>query len=104
MLLLTRRGAAAEASPARLAAPAGAACALLGIVLLDTGATSFAATVAAASTAGVAVAVALVLFAALRERADAADVPASFRGTPVALLHAAFVSLALVGVAGLGAH
>ena len=44
----------------------------------------------------------LVLFAALRERIDAGDVPAPFRGAPVALITAGILSLAFTGFAGLG--
>jgi len=43
----------------------------------------------------------LVLFAALRERLDGADVPAPFRGAPVALVTAGWMSLAFMGFAGL---
>ena len=44
----------------------------------------------------------LVLFAAIRERVDAADVPAPFRGASVALITAGLLSLAFTGFAGLG--
>lgn len=44
---------------------------------------------------------ALFAFAALRDRFAQADVPASFRGTPIALLTAALMGLALLGLAGL---
>jgi Na+-translocating ferredoxin:NAD+ oxidoreductase subunit A len=43
----------------------------------------------------------LVLFAAMRERIDASDVPASFRGAPIALLTAGLMALAFMGFAGL---
>ncbi|MCX9156138.1 electron transport complex subunit RsxA [Niveibacterium sp. 24ML] len=44
---------------------------------------------------------ALVLFAAIRERIDGADVPLHFRGTPIALVTAGLMSLAFMGFAGL---
>ncbi len=43
----------------------------------------------------------LVLFAALRERLEAADVPAPFRGSPIALVTAGLMSLAFMGFSGL---
>jgi electron transport complex protein RnfA len=43
----------------------------------------------------------LVLFAAMRERLEAADVPAPFRGTSIAMVTAGLMSLAFMGFAGL---
>ncbi|MBB5193697.1 electron transport complex protein RnfA [Silvimonas terrae] len=43
----------------------------------------------------------LILFAAIRERLDGADVPAPFKGTPIAFITAGFMSLAFMGFAGL---
>jgi len=43
----------------------------------------------------------LVLFAALRERIQAADVPPHFQGAPIALITAGLMSLAFMGFAGL---
>jgi electron transport complex protein RnfA len=43
----------------------------------------------------------LVLFAALRERLELADVPAPFKGSAVALMSAGIMSLAFMGFAGL---
>ena len=43
----------------------------------------------------------LVLFAALRERVNAGDVPESFRGPAIALVTAGLMSLAFMGFAGL---
>jgi electron transport complex protein RnfA len=45
---------------------------------------------------------ALLLFAALRERIDAGDVPAAFRGAPIALVTAGLMALAFMGFGGLG--
>ena len=43
----------------------------------------------------------LVLFAAIRERIEAADVPLPFRGSAIALVTAGLMSLAFMGFAGL---
>ncbi len=43
----------------------------------------------------------LVLFAAMRERLQAADVPAPFQGAPIALITAGLMSLAFMGFTGL---
>ncbi|HEX9179108.1 MAG TPA: electron transport complex subunit RsxA [Burkholderiales bacterium] len=44
---------------------------------------------------------ALVLFGAMRERLEGADVPAPFRGSAIAMITAGFMSLAFMGFAGL---
>lgn len=44
---------------------------------------------------------ALVLFGAMRERLEGADVPAPFRGSAIAMVTAGFMSLAFMGFAGL---
>lgn len=44
----------------------------------------------------------MVIFAALRERLNDAQVPAAFRGTPITLVSAGLLSLAFIGFAGLG--
>ncbi|MDF9393658.1 MULTISPECIES: electron transport complex subunit RsxA [Methylococcus] len=43
----------------------------------------------------------LVLFAGLRERVDAADVPVPFRGNAIALVTAGLISVAFMGFSGL---
>lgn len=43
----------------------------------------------------------LVLFAGLRERVDAADVPVPFRGNAIALITAGLISVAFMGFSGL---
>lgn len=42
----------------------------------------------------------LVIFAALRERLDAADIPAPFKGTPIALITAGILAIAFMGFGG----
>jgi electron transport complex protein RnfA len=44
---------------------------------------------------------ALILFAGIRERMEAADVPVHFRGTAIAMITAGLMSLAFMGFAGL---
>ena len=43
----------------------------------------------------------LILFAAMRERLEAADVPTPFRGSAIAMITAGLMSLAFMGFAGL---
>lgn len=43
----------------------------------------------------------LILFASMRERLDAADVPGPFKGSAIAMVTAALMSLAFMGFAGL---
>jgi Na+-translocating ferredoxin:NAD+ oxidoreductase subunit A len=43
----------------------------------------------------------LTLFAAARERLEAADVPLSFRGAPIALITAGFMAVAFMGFGGM---
>jgi len=43
----------------------------------------------------------MVLFASIRERLEIADVPISFRGAPIALITAGFMSVAFMGFSGM---
>ncbi len=43
----------------------------------------------------------LILFSAMRERMEGADIPESFRGTPIAFVTAGLMSLAFMGFSGL---
>lgn len=47
---------------------------------------------------------ALLLFAALRERIDGGDAPLAFRGAPLALVTAGLMALAFMGFGGLGSR
>lgn len=76
--------------------------AVLAVVFLETRPTLAGATVQGLG-AGIGLGIAIVLFAAMRERLAAADVPAPFRGAPIALLTAALMALGLLGLSGLGA-
>jgi len=56
------------------------------------------------AAAGVGFGLALVLFAGLRERLDTCDVPAAFKGAPIALVTAGVMALAFMGFRGLAAQ
>ena len=77
-------------------------CAVLGVTLLNVyQSNSFLQSVFFGFGASTGFGLVLVLFAALRERLVAADVPVAFRGAAIALITAALMSLAFLGFAGL---
>jgi Na+-translocating ferredoxin:NAD+ oxidoreductase subunit A len=77
-------------------------CAVLGVALLNVqGERSFLDAVVFGFGAAVGFGLVLVLFAAMRERLDAAPVPGAFRGAPIALVTAGLMALAFLGFAGL---
>jgi len=77
-------------------------CAVLGIALLNVQQSrSLAEALAYGLGGGLGFSLVIALFAGLRERSAAADVPAPFRGTAVSLVTAAFMALAFMGFAGL---
>jgi electron transport complex protein RnfA len=77
-------------------------CAVLGVALLNSNrASSFVESVFYGIGAALGFSLVLVLFAAMRERLAAADVPHIFHGAPIALLTAGLMSLAFMGFAGL---
>ena len=77
-------------------------CAVLGVALLNVQqAKGFIQSVFFGFGAASGFALVLVLFAAVRERLDAADVPRPFRGTAIALMTAGIMSLAFMGFSGL---
>ena len=76
-------------------------CIVLGLVLLNgTLEQNFAESLIYAAGAGAGFTLVLTLFAAMRERLAISDVPAPFKGTPVALIAAGLMSLAFMGFAG----
>ena len=79
-------------------------CAVLGVTLIavDRG-LSLAETMTLAIGAALGFGVAIVAFAALRERILDAAVPAPFRGPPLALVTVGFMALAFYGFRGIGA-
>lgn len=77
-------------------------CAVLGVALLNVNESKgFAESALYGFGAAVGFTLVLVLFATLRERTDAADVPAPFQGSAVALITAGIMSLAFMGFTGL---
>lgn len=77
-------------------------CAVLGVALLNVqGGNGFLASAFYGFGAAVGFSLVLVLFASLRERLAAADVPAPFQGAAIALITAGLMSLAFMGFSGL---
>lgn len=77
-------------------------CAVLGVALLNVQqSTGFVQSVFYGMGAAGGFALVLVMFAAIRERLDAADIPAPFRGTAIALMTAGIMSLAFMGFSGM---
>ena len=77
-------------------------CAVLGVALLNVQQSKgFVQSVFYGFGASVGFALVLVMFAAIRERLEAADIPAPFRGTPIALMTAGIMSLAFMGFSGM---
>ncbi len=77
-------------------------CAVLGVALLNVQeAHGFVESVVFGFGASVGFALVLVLFASIREKLAAADIPAPFRGTAIALMTAGFMSLAFMGFSGM---
>ncbi len=77
-------------------------CAVLGVALLNIQkANGFGMSVLYGFAAGLSFTVAIILFSGIRERLETADVPEAFKGLPIALISAAFLSLAFMGFQGL---
>ena len=79
-------------------------CAVLGVALLTVQARhSLLESIVYGFGASLGFGLVLVLFSAMRERLETADVPAAWRGTPVALATAGLMSLAFMGFSGMAA-
>ncbi|MAM71103.1 MAG: electron transport complex subunit RsxA [Gammaproteobacteria bacterium] len=77
-------------------------CAVLGVALLNiNAANSFSESVIFGFGAALGFSLVLVLFAALRERLELADVPLPFRGPAIAMITASLMSLSFMGFTGL---
>jgi len=77
-------------------------CAVLGIPLLNVSMRhNFLESLLFGFGSAVGFTLALILFAGIRERLEAADVPVHFRGTAIAMITAGLMSLAFMGFAGL---
>lgn len=77
-------------------------CAVLGVAILNIQ-KSYGLVSMIANSLGNAVGftLALILFAGIRERLEEADIPASLKGVPIALITAALMSVAFLGFTGL---
>ncbi len=77
-------------------------CAVLGVALLNVQqAKGFVQSVFFGFGAAMGFALVIVMFAAIRERLDAADIPMPFRGMAIALTTAGVMSLAFMGFSGM---
>ena len=77
-------------------------CAVLGVALLNVQqAKGFVQSVFFGFGAAMGFALVIVMFAAIRERLDAADIPLPFRGMAIALMTAGMMSLAFMGFSGM---
>jgi electron transport complex protein RnfA len=77
-------------------------CAVLGVALLNVQQDhGFLQSAVYGFGASVGFSMVLILFAAMRERITAADVPLAFRGPPIALITAGLMSMAFMGFSGL---
>ena len=77
-------------------------CAVLGVTILNVeDQLTFLQAVINALGGGLGFALALVIFAGVRERVDAADVPKAFKGIPSTLVAASIVSMSFLGFNGI---
>ena len=78
-------------------------CAVLGVALLNTQKThNFFESTLYGFGGAVGFSLVLILFSAMRERLEAADVPLPFKGAAIGMITAGLMSLAFMGFAGLG--
>ncbi|MBQ9134339.1 MAG: electron transport complex protein RnfA [Clostridia bacterium] len=76
-------------------------CAVLGVTINNiTDGYNFVESIVSSLGCGLGFLLAMVLFAGVRSRLDESDVPECFKGLPVTLIAASFVSLAFFGFAG----
>ena len=77
-------------------------CAVLGVALLNIGENhNFIQSAVYGFGAAIGFTLVMVLFASMRERIDAGDVPTPFKGAPIALITAGLMSLAFMGFGGM---
>lgn len=77
-------------------------CAVLGVTLLNVeNEYNFLSSMVNSLGAGLGFTLALILFAGVRERVDAADVPEAFKGVPITLVAASIVAVTFMGFNGL---
>lgn len=77
-------------------------CAVLGVTILNIDNTyNFLESMFNALGAGLGFALALIIFAGVRERIDASELPKAFKGVPATLIAASIVSVTFVGFGGI---
>ncbi len=77
-------------------------CAVLGVTLLNVeNEYNFLSSMVNSLGAGLGFTLALILFAGVRERVEAADVPETFKGVPITLIAASIVAVSFMGFNGL---
>lgn len=77
-------------------------CAVLGVALINSQQNySFIESVVNGFSSAVGFSMALIIFAAIRERMEFSDIPAPFKGTAISLITASLLSLAFMGFSGL---
>lgn len=77
-------------------------CAVLGVAILNIQAEyNLIETIVNAVGASIGFGLAIILFAGIRERLEIADIPAIFKGFPIALITASLMSIAFLGFNGL---
>ncbi|MHC5249794.1 electron transport complex protein RnfA [Enterococcus sp. LJL120] len=77
-------------------------CAVLGVTILNFSKSySYLESIFNAFSAGLGFLVAMVIFAGVRQRLEANDIPENLKGLPITLVSAALVSLSFLGFAGL---
>lgn len=80
-------------------------CAVLGVALLNLDRRhGLLESLVFGAAAGAGFGLALLAFAALRERLESSDLPVAFRGAPIALVTAGLMALAFMGFSGIGAR
>ena len=77
-------------------------CAVLGIAILNiNNGYDFLGSILYALGSGLGFLLVIVLFSAIREKLELLDIPKAFKGLPIALITAAFMSLAFIGFGGI---
>lgn len=102
-MAVQRRADAAQRTLGPWLALLATGCALAGTMVLLPPHTTLLDTALRGFALALAFAAVLAATAAMRQRIEAADVPASLRGAPIALLNAGLLALACLGLTGSGA-
>lgn len=77
-------------------------CAVLGIAIINiNNGYDFLGSILYALGSGLGFLLVIVLFSAIREKLELLDIPKAFKGLPIALITAAFMSLAFIGFGGI---